>query len=86
MIEYYSDSGDCVVSLIRLVINETWIFAGVANVKCHEKFKKCIKRVQKSGKAGFSWECPYAIAVPTMVQGMDLAILMSQFATGKVEL
>lgn len=61
-------------------------FAGVANVKCHEKFKKCIKRVQKSGKVGFSWECPYETAVPTMVQGMDLAILMSQFANVKNEL
>ncbi|KAK7840218.1 probable phospholipase A2 homolog 1 [Quercus suber] len=59
---------------------------GVANVKCHEKFKKCIKRVQKSGKVGFSWECPYETAVPTMVQGMDLAILMSQFANVKDEL
>lgn len=61
-------------------------FAGVANVNCHEKFKKCIKKVQKSGKVGFSWECPYETAVPTMVQGMDLAILMSQFANVKDEL
>ncbi|GAB4852742.1 Probable phospholipase A2 1 [Ancistrocladus abbreviatus] len=59
---------------------------GMANVKCHDKFKKCIKKVQKSGKPGFSWECPYDIAVPTMVQGMDMAILMSQWANQKYEL
>lgn len=61
-------------------------FAGMANVKCHEKFKSCIKKVQKSGKVGFSRECPYETAVPTMVQGMDLAILMSQLTNGKLEL
>ncbi|GAB2222973.1 hypothetical protein Droror1_Dr00017106 [Drosera rotundifolia] len=59
---------------------------GMTNVKCHEKFKRCIKRVQKSGKAGFSDECPYDVAVPTMVQGMDMAILMSQWANPKIEL
>jgi hypothetical protein len=61
-------------------------FAGLAKVKCHEKFKSCIKRVQKSGKVGFSWECPYETAMPTMVHGMDLAILMSQFANTNLEL
>jgi hypothetical protein len=69
-----------------LVINEIWGFAGLANVKCHERFKSCIKKVQKSGKVGFSWECPYETAVATMVQGMDFAILMSQFANTKLEL
>ncbi|KAL9249469.1 putative phospholipase A2 homolog 1 [Drosera capensis] len=39
---------------------------GMTNVKCHEKFKRCIKKVQKSGKGGFSEECPYDVAVPTM--------------------
>ena len=56
------------------------------NVKCHEKFKRCIKKAQKSGKGGFSKDCPYEIVVPTMVQGMDMAILMSQFASPKLEL
>ncbi|KAK9274926.1 hypothetical protein L1049_022181 [Liquidambar formosana] len=41
---------------------------GLTNVKCHEKFKSCIKKVQKSGKVGFSRKCPYGTAVPTMVQ------------------
>ncbi|KAL9258828.1 putative phospholipase A2 homolog 1 [Drosera capensis] len=59
---------------------------GMTNVKCHEKFKRCIKRVQKSGKGGFSEECPYDVAVPTMVQGMGMAILMSQWANPKIEL
>ncbi|KAH7519169.1 probable phospholipase A2 homolog 1 [Ziziphus jujuba] len=59
---------------------------GLTNVKCHEKFKRCIKKVQKSGKVGFSRECPYETAVPTMVQGMDLAILLSQFGNSKLEL
>ena len=61
-------------------------FAGLTDVKCHEKFKKCIKKVQKSGKVGFSRDCPYDTAVPTMVQGMDLAIMFSQFGNSKVEL
>ncbi|RAL41724.1 hypothetical protein DM860_008906 [Cuscuta australis] len=59
---------------------------GLTNVKCHEKFKKCIKRVQKSGKVGFSRDCPYDTAVPTMVQGMDMAILFSQLGNSKAEL
>ncbi|KAL8236452.1 hypothetical protein R6Q59_017533 [Mikania micrantha] len=59
---------------------------GMTNVKCHEKFKRCIKKVQKSGKAGFSIDCPYDTAVPTMQQGMDMAILFSQFGNSKLEL
>lgn len=58
----------------------------MVNVKCHEKFKTCIKKVAKSGKTGFSKECPYETAVPTMVQGMDMAILFSQFGNSKLEL
>ncbi|KAI9191380.1 hypothetical protein LWI28_007767 [Acer negundo] len=41
---------------------------GLTNVRCHEKFKTCIKKVQKSGNVGFSHDCPYDRAVPTMVQ------------------
>ncbi|KAL4571849.1 hypothetical protein LXL04_018614 [Taraxacum kok-saghyz] len=59
---------------------------GMTNVKCHEKFKRCIKKVQKSGKAGFSRDCPINTAVPTMQQGMDMAILFSQFGNSKLEL
>lgn len=59
---------------------------GMTNIKCHEKFKRCIKKVQKSGKAGFSRDCPYDTAVPTMTQGMDLAIMFSQFGNSKLEL
>ncbi|KAJ8751091.1 hypothetical protein K2173_016272 [Erythroxylum novogranatense] len=59
---------------------------GMTNIKCHEKFKTCIKKVQKSGKDGFSQDCPYDTAVPTMIQGMDLAILLSQFGSSKFEL
>jgi len=59
---------------------------GMTNVKCHEKFKRCIKKVQKSGKVGFSRDCPYDTAVPTMVQGMDMAILLSQLGGPKLEL
>ncbi|XP_068651977.1 probable phospholipase A2 homolog 1 [Aristolochia californica] len=54
---------------------------GMMSVRCHEKFKSCIKKLQKAGKAGFSKDCPYKIAVPTMTQGMDMAILFSQFST-----
>ncbi|PIN03100.1 Phospholipase A(2) [Handroanthus impetiginosus] len=59
---------------------------GMTNIKCHEKFKRCIKKVHKSGKEGFSESCPYDTAVPTMVQGMDMAILFSQLGSPKVEL
>ncbi|KAK6944853.1 hypothetical protein RJ641_025955 [Dillenia turbinata] len=59
---------------------------GMTNVKCHEKFKTCIKKVQKSGKAGFSRDCPYDMAVPTMVQGMDMAIMLSQLGNSRIEL
>lgn len=59
---------------------------GINDVKCHEKFKTCIKKAQKSGKVGFSKQCPYETVVPTMVQGMDLAILFSQFSNSKLEL
>ncbi|KAK8970507.1 hypothetical protein KSP40_PGU005185 [Platanthera guangdongensis] len=52
---------------------------GMTNVKCHERFKRCMKKVAKSGKAGFSETCPYAAVIPTMTQGMDMAILLSQF-------
>ena len=60
--------------------------SGMTNVKCHEKFKRCIKKLQKSGKVGFSKDCPYDTAVPTMVQGMDMAILFSQLGNSKLEL
>ncbi|XP_021751278.1 probable phospholipase A2 homolog 1 [Chenopodium quinoa] len=59
---------------------------GMTNIKCHQKFKRCIKKAQKSGKAGFSKDCPYDVVVHTMVQGMDMAILMSQFASPKLDL
>lgn len=63
-----------------------FLFTGLTDIKCHEKFKTCIKRVHKSGRVGFSRDCPYNTAVPTMTQGMDLAILFSQFGDSKFEL
>ncbi|KAL3644311.1 hypothetical protein CASFOL_012243 [Castilleja foliolosa] len=59
---------------------------GMTNIKCHEKFKRCIKKVQKSGKKGFSKSCPYDTAVPTMVQGMDMAIMFSQLGGPRSDL
>ncbi|WCJ42637.1 Phospholipase A2 family protein [Euphorbia peplus] len=59
---------------------------GLTNIKCHEKFKNCIRKVKKAGKAGFSEICPYEIAMPTMIQGMDMAIMFSQFGLPKDEL
>ncbi|GER51401.1 regulator of Vps4 activity in the MVB pathway protein [Striga asiatica] len=46
------------------------------DIKCHEKFKRCIKKVLKSGKKGFSKTCPYDTAVPTMVQAMKKSKLL----------
>ncbi|KAG5067662.1 hypothetical protein AAZX31_01G003800 [Glycine max] len=51
---------------------------GMTHVKCHKKLKNCLTRELKSGKVGFSKECPYSRAAPTMIRGMDLAILLSQ--------
>ncbi|KAK9149443.1 hypothetical protein Scep_008200 [Stephania cephalantha] len=59
---------------------------GMMSVSCHEKFKSCIKKVKKSGKRGFSQVCPYETAMPTMIQGMDMAILLSQLGSSKFEL
>ncbi|ONK79807.1 uncharacterized protein A4U43_C01F10270 [Asparagus officinalis] len=59
---------------------------GLMSVKCHEKFKNCIRKVKKSGKTGFSKECPYETAMSTMIQGMDMAILFSQLGASKAEL
>jgi hypothetical protein len=50
----------------------------MTNVKCHKKFKYCLVRKQKAGKVGFSKECPVSVAVPTMIRGMDLAILLKE--------
>ncbi|WOK94799.1 hypothetical protein Cni_G03504 [Canna indica] len=59
---------------------------GMMSVRCHEKFKTCMKKVKKSGKIGFSKECSYEKAMPTMIQGMDMAILFSQLGSQKAEL
>ncbi|KAI5083340.1 hypothetical protein GOP47_0003083 [Adiantum capillus-veneris] len=51
---------------------------GMMHISCHEKFKKCMRKVEKSGKRGFSKKCPYEVAIPLMVQGMDMAIMFSE--------
>lgn len=61
-------------------------FTGMTHVKCHEKFKKCLRKVVKSGKTGFSNECPYSISVPTMIRGMDVAITLSQMGQTTIDL
>ncbi|RWW80877.1 hypothetical protein BHE74_00010759 [Ensete ventricosum] len=74
----------------NFTINDSHCFlkyiSGMMSVRCHEKFKTCIKKVKKSGKVGFSKECPYEAAMPTMIQGMDMAILFSQLGIQKAEL
>ncbi|KAK4432931.1 putative phospholipase A21 [Sesamum alatum] len=59
---------------------------GLTNINCHEECKRCIKEVEKSGRVGFSSNCTYERAVPTLVQCMDMSILFSQFDTSKPEL
>ncbi|EMS61621.1 putative phospholipase A2-like protein 1 [Triticum urartu] len=44
------------------------------------------KRVKKTGKVGFSKKCPYELAMATMTQGMDMAIMLSQLGSQKLEL
>lgn len=72
--------------LIKCWLVHMWNVSGMTNVKCHEKFKRCIQKVKKSGKMGFSMNCPYETAMPTMIQGMDMAILFSQLGNQKIEL
>lgn len=55
-------------------------------MKCHEKFKNCMRKVKKAGKIGFSRKCPYEMAMATMTSGMDMAIMLSQLGTQKLEL
>ncbi|XP_062220869.1 probable phospholipase A2 homolog 1 [Phragmites australis] len=59
---------------------------GLMSVKCHEKLKNCMRKVKKGGKIGFSKECPYEMAMTTMTQGMDMAIMLSQLGSQKLEL
>jgi hypothetical protein len=51
---------------------------GVMHVSCHEKFKNCMKKVERSGRKGFSSKCPYEVTIPLMTQGMDMAIMLGQ--------
>ena len=57
---------------------------GLMSIKCHEKFKNCMRKVKKTGKAGFSKKCPYELAMATMTQGMDMAIMLSQLGSQKL--
>nr|AGD95019.1 secretory phospholipase A2 [Triticum turgidum subsp. durum] len=59
---------------------------GLMSIKCHEKFKNCMRKVKKAGKVGFSTKCPYEMAMATMTQGMDMAIMLSQLGSQKLEL
>ncbi|EYU30661.1 hypothetical protein MIMGU_mgv1a018191mg [Erythranthe guttata] len=52
---------------------------GMSSIKCHKECKKCIENVKKSGKVGFSNNCTYDRALPTLTECMDLAVLVSQF-------
>ncbi|MCO5602708.1 hypothetical protein L7F22_056845 [Adiantum nelumboides] len=54
---------------------------GMMQISCHEKFKKCMRKVEKSAKRGFSKKCPYEVAIPLMIQGMDMAIMFSELGS-----
>ncbi|CAL0324258.1 unnamed protein product [Lupinus luteus] len=53
---------------------------GMTHVKCHVRLRNCLTRVVRSGKVGFSKECPVSRAAPTMINGMDLAIFLSELS------
>ncbi|MCD9642041.1 hypothetical protein HAX54_028630 [Datura stramonium] len=63
-----------------------WCYSMTPNVKMPVRSSRGMKKVQKSGKVGFSRDCSYDVAVPTMVQGMDMAIMFSQLGNSKLEL
>lgn len=74
-----------VSGLIKLILLYS-LLLGLMSVKCHEKFKNCMRKVKKAGKVGFSTKCPYEMAMATMTQGMDMAIMLSQLGSQKLEL
>ncbi|KAL3625380.1 hypothetical protein CASFOL_030834 [Castilleja foliolosa] len=58
---------------------------GMSNIECHEECKRCISKIlgnyNKSDEeklVGFSKSCPYEVAVPTLLECMDVSILFSQ--------
>lgn len=55
-----------------------FICTGMTSVQCHKVLKDCLIKVHESGKVGFNQECPYSVAAPTMIRGMDLAILLGE--------
>ncbi|XP_054790125.1 probable phospholipase A2 homolog 1 [Prosopis cineraria] len=56
---------------------------GMLHMKCHKRLRNCLARVHKSGKPGFSSACPVSTAAPTMIKGIDLAILLGQLGDKK---
>ncbi|GLT36722.1 hypothetical protein SLA2020_110820 [Shorea laevis] len=50
---------------------------GMTNVKCSRKLRNCLARALKSGKVGFSKDCPYSTVVPLMSKAMDAAIILN---------
>ena len=58
-------------------------FLGLMSIKCHEKFKNSMGRMKTASKVGFSEECPSELAMGTMTQGMDTAIMLNQLGNPK---
>lgn len=83
---FFTLIGDNLWMLSYWLMLSCWNYAGLINVQCHEDFKKCAKKVKKSGKIGFSKECPFERAMPTMIQGMDVGILLSQIGVSNTDL
>jgi hypothetical protein len=43
-------------------------------------------KVKKTCKIGYSKKCPYEFAMATTTQGMDMAIMLGQLGSHKLEL
>ncbi|GAX82164.1 hypothetical protein CEUSTIGMA_g9592.t1 [Chlamydomonas eustigma] len=47
--------------------------------ECHKKFIKCISKNKKKDD-GFSKQCPYDVVVPTMRQGIEMAMMFTSMS------
>lgn len=55
---------------------------GVFDQNCHKKFIRCLDKQLTSGKQGFSKKCPYNQVIPTMKNGIELAMQFGSLMGG----
>ncbi|KAJ4838686.1 hypothetical protein Tsubulata_003118 [Turnera subulata] len=48
---------------------------GLTSIECHQQLTRCVRRASNSLKPGFSSDCPVSTIAPTIIRGIDMAIL-----------